>query len=339
MFYRCPKCKRVWQYPIERCPDCFVNLEKVRQKEIRVVAVSRVEIPSVSHLKTPYFVLLLEDENGNRWVQKSAKEYKIGDKIKIEPSQEEKTVAIWTIKYDMPESWKKVIELIGGIKPESETRVLLLPTLVSPSHPHLGENTSPEFLEAAIKYLLEKGAKRENIKVAGQSFNEFPIEISAQKSQLLKVCQKEKIEPLNLSEGKFLEREGLKISQKALEADLIINLPRLKIGEARASQNLFKLLDKTNYLAQEYLSTEKEIFEKLKKQLPPVLTVAQADSVQKQDGRIVHMRLTMASLNPLYLDRIFAQITASPLPKILKNVNTEDIRISGRKIEELEWVF
>ena len=186
---------------------------------------------------------------------------------------------------------------------------------------------------------IEKGAKRENIKVAGQSFNEFPIEISAQKSQLLKICQNEKIEPLNLSEGNFLEREGLKIAQKALEADLIINLPRLKIGEARASQNLFKLLDKTNYLAQEYLSGEKEIFEKLKKQLPPVLTVAQADSVQKQDGRMVHIRLTMACLNPLYLDRIFAQITASPLPKILKNVNTEDIRILGRKIEELEWIF
>ena len=339
MFYRCPKCKRVWQYPIERCPDCFVNLEKVRQKEIRVVAVSRVEIPSVSHPKTPYFVLLLEDENGNRWVQKSAKEYKIGDKIKTEPSQEEKAVAIWTIKYDIPESWERVIELIGGIKPESQTKILLLPTLVSPSHPHLGENTSPEFLEAAIKYLLEKGVKRENIKVVGQSFNEFPIEVSAQKSQLLKVCQKEKIEPLNLSEGNFLEKDGLKISQKALEADLIINLPRLKIGEARASQNLFKLLDKTNYLAQEYLSTEEEIFEKLKKQLPPVLTVAQADSVQKQDGRMVHMRLTMACLNPLYLDRIFAQITASPLPKILQNVNIEDIRILGRKIEELEWAF
>ena len=339
MFYRCPKCKRVWQYPIEKCPDCFVNLEKIKQKEIRVAAVSRVEIPSVSHPKTPYFVLLLEDENGNRWVQKSAKEYKIGDKIKIEPSQDEKAVAIWTIKYDMPESWKKVIELIGGINPEREAKVLLLPTIISPSHPYLGENTSPEFLNAAVKYLLEKGVKRENIKVASQSFNEFPIEISAQKSQLLKVCQKEKIEPLNLSQGNFLEKEGLKISQRALEADLIINLPRLKIGEARASQNLFKLLDKENYLAQEYLSTEEEIFEKLKKQLPPVLTVAQADSVQKQDGRIIHTRLTMACLNPLYLDGIFAQITASPLPKILKNVNTEDIRILGRKIEELERVF
>jgi len=69
-FYHCPNCKKIWQYPIEKCPDCFLNLERIKSKKIKVIGVSKVQIPTMFHPKTPYFVLLLEDENGNKWIQK-----------------------------------------------------------------------------------------------------------------------------------------------------------------------------------------------------------------------------------------------------------------------------
>ncbi|PIV64877.1 MAG: hypothetical protein COS09_02525, partial [Candidatus Nealsonbacteria bacterium CG01_land_8_20_14_3_00_12] len=189
MFYRCSKCKKIWQYPIERCPDCFSDLERIKSEKIKVIGISKVTIPTIFHQKIPYFVLVLEDENGNKWTQKSIKEYKIGDLFKVEPCTDKNAVAIWRIKYDILEAIEKVIELLGGPPPNLGwgTKILILPTLVSPKHPYLAINTNPKFLESLIKYLIEIGGDVKNIKVAAQSFDETPIEASAQKSQLLNV--------------------------------------------------------------------------------------------------------------------------------------------------------
>ena len=339
-FYHCPNCKKIWQYPIEKCPDCFLNLERIKSKKIKVIGVSKVQIPTMFHPKTPYFVLLLEDENGNKWIQKSVKEYKIGgNEFETEVKRnDENAVSIWRVKYDILEAVEKVIDLLGGLKIDPQTKILILPTLISATHPYLAENTSPEFLESTIKYLLENGVGPHNIKVCGQSFNEFPVEASTQKSQLLKVCQELKVLPINLAEKNFLKKGGLEISEEVFSADLILNLPILKMGKAQASENLFKLLKKENYLAQKYLSSNEEIFKKLIESLPKILTIAEADSVQKPDGFVAHLGLVLASFNSLILDRIFFEITMKKnLPEILKGIKIDDIPIVGREIEEVKF--
>ena len=341
-FYQCPKCKKTWQYPIEKCPNCFLKLEKLRSTKIRVAGISKVQIPTMFHPKTPYFVLLLEDENGNKWVQKSVKEYEIGDEFKIETSKDKNAVAIWRIKYDILETIEKVIELLDGITPHQKSwwgaKILILPTLISPKHPYLAENTSPEFLKATIQYLIEIGARTENIKVVAQSFDEAPIETSAQKSQLLRVCQEKKILPINLAEKNFVRKGDLEVSEEVFSSDLIINLPILRIGKASAGENLFKFLKKENYLAQKYLSSNEEIFKKLIESLPKILTIAEADSVQKPDGFVAHLGLVLASFNSLILDRIFFEITMKKnLPEILKGIKIDDIPIVGREIEEVKF--
>jgi len=339
-FYHCPNCKKIWQYPIEKCPDCFLNLERIKSKKIKVIGVSKVQIPTMFHPKTPYFVLLLEDENGNKWIQKSVKEYKIGgNEFETEVKRnDENAVSIWRVKYDILEAVEKVIDLLGGLKIDPQTKILILPTLISATHPYLTENTSPEFLESTIKYLFENGVGIHNIKVCGQSFNEFPVEASTQKSQLLKVCQELKVLPINLAEKNFLKKGGLEISEEVFSADLILNLPILKMGKAQASENLFKLLKKENYLAQKYLSSNEEIFKKLIESLPKILTIAEADSVQKPDGFVAHLGLVLASFNSLILDRIFFEITMEKnLPEILKGIKIDGIPIVGREIEEVKF--
>lgn len=345
MFYQCPKCKKVWQYPIEKCLDCFSNLERVKSEKIKVIGVSRVNVPTLFHLKVPYFVLVLEDENGNKWVQKSVKEYNIGDLFKEEPCTNKNAVAIWRIKYDFLETIEKVVNLIGGLPSRQNfgvgVKILILPTLVSATHPYFAENTSPQFLEATIKYLMERGTKSNDIKVVGQSFDKIPIEASIQKSQLLRICQDYKVLPLNLAKVGFVKKDGFEISEEVFNADLIINLPILKLdsnlGVRGATENTFKFLKKESYLSFQRLPRTEETMEKLQKILPSHLTIAEGNYIQTASGFVSFLGITLASFKNINLDRVFAEICEiEPLPEWLKEVKIESIPTIGREIEEVQ---
>ena len=351
MFYQCPKCKKIWQYSIKNCPDCFLELKRINTQKAKVIGVSKVNIPSFLHPKVPYFTLVLEDEKGNKWVQKSSKEYKIGDVVEYESSQDKNTVAIWRIKYDILEGIERVIELLGGLKIEPETKILILPALTFPKHPYFAENTTPQFLENLIRYLLQSGGKTENVKVAGQSFDEIPIEAIAQKSQLLRVCQNFKILPLDLAKSNFVKKSinnfNFEVSEELFNSDLIINLPILKMGKEEASENILKVLKKENYLGLKYLFSKEEIKENLNKvlrsnlnTLSNYLTIADAEVVQKPDKFTTFLGLILASFNSFNLDRVFAEISMiKDLPECLKNVKIKDIPIAGRQIEEVQLTF
>ena len=345
-FYQCPKCKNVWQYSIKKCPLCFSSLEKNDGKEFKVIGISKVIIPTLVHPKTPYFVLVLEDENRNRWTHKSLKEYKIGEKFHIKSLPGEKTVAVWRVKYDIPEAIQVVVGLIGGIKINQTSKILILPTLSLPKHPYFAENTSPQFLDGMIKFLIRSGADHKNIKVGAQSFNDIPIESSVQKSQLLKVCGENKTEPLDLSKTKFIEKKQgnttLEISEEAFGNDLIINLPILKLdkklGARGASENTLKLLSKKSYASLKYLYDYPELITEAEKVLPKSLTVAEGISIQKETGYIALLGLILASFDSLNIERVFAEITMKKdLPDYLKNIKIQDIPIAGRKIGELQY--
>ncbi|MCP6719571.1 MAG: DUF362 domain-containing protein [Patescibacteria group bacterium] len=345
-FYQCSQCQKKWQYTITKCLDCFSELEKKEEGTIKVIGISEVNIPTVLHPETPYFVLLLEDENGNRWAHKSVKEYDTGDKFILEPAKDKSAVAIWRIKYDLSEAIEKTIHLIDGVKVNKSSRVLILPTLLSPRHPHLAENTSPEFLESIINYLLQKGADPEKIKVASQSFNKFPIEASAKKSQLLKVCFKNKIQILDLSKTNFIkkEKDGLifEVSNEAFNNDLIINLPILKLDSKLklqgATQNILQLLKKESYLSLQNTHSFQDLLKKIPKYLPEYLTLAEANTIKKQNRHTVFLGLVLASFNPFNLDKVFTKITMTrDLPEYLKDIRIDEVQVVGRQIDELKY--
>jgi len=351
-FYQCPKCKKNWQYPIEKCPDCFQVLERLSAKKARVIGVSRVTIPTILHPKVPYFALVLEDENGNKWAQKSIKEYKIGEEFKVEPvssadaPKRRSAVAIWRTKYDISEAIEKVIELVGGVKINPQDKILILPTLIAPKHPYFAQNTNPKFLDFLIQYLKKQGAESKNIQVAAQSFDEIPIEVSAQKSQLLNVCLSHQITPLDLAKSRFIKKEKdgfvCEISEEVFNSDLIINLPILKLdkklGVKGATENSLKFLKKESYLSSQYLYGQEKIMENIQKVLPNYLTLADAQTIQKTNGFTAFLGLTLASFNPLNLDRAFAEICLTKdLPEYLKKIKIEDIPVAGRAIAELQY--
>ncbi|MBC7073978.1 hypothetical protein H5T58_01155 [Candidatus Parcubacteria bacterium] len=335
-FFECKNCKKVWQYPIKKCPECFSILGRVKSKKAKVICQAKVSIPSLFHSKTPYFVLVLEDENKNKWILKSEKEYKIGQELENEIAKDKEAVSVWRMKYDFLEAIEKVLELLGGINLNENSKILILPTLEKASHPYFRDNTSPEFLASILAFLFQMGVKPENIKVCAQSFDEIPIEAKAQKSELLKVCQQQKVAPINLSQGNFVKKGDLEISEEALKVNLILNLAILKFKKAQASENLFYLLKKENFLAQKYLYSEKEILEKLQKELPEILTIAEANHIQDEKGFTHYLNLVFASFDPKNLDLAFFKITnQQKLPEILEDIASEEIVIVGRKPGEV----
>lgn len=342
MFYQCAKCEKTWQYPLPKCPECFSELKRMESGSVKVIGSSRTSIPTILHPKAPYFVLVLEDENGNRWAQKSVREYKIGDHIDPESSQNRESIAIWRIKYDISEGINKVIEMLGGLKINSASKILVMPTIAAPTHAYLRDNTSPEFLEETLKILFQEGAKPENIKVASQSFDEIAIEASAQRSGLLGICQKYKILPSDLSKTEFIRKNkgnlAMEISGEILNSDLIINLPILKMGKAGATENIFKSLKRENYFGLKYLYSDQDIIGGLNEFLPPTMTIAEANVVQKEDRFTSFLGWSLAGFNTLNLDRIFAQATLQKsLPEVLKDIKMENIPILGRSVEEISF--
>ncbi|MCK4474037.1 hypothetical protein KAU40_02110 [Candidatus Parcubacteria bacterium] len=317
MFYKCPKCKKVWQYPIAKCPDCFLELERIKTQKAKVIGVCKTIIPTLLHPKIPYFILLLEDEKGNKWAHKSIKEYKITEDFDIEKSSDKNAVAVWRIKYDILEAIEKNIELLGGIEINQDTKILILPTLVSPTHPYFRDNTSPQFLKAVLEFLFENNLKPENIKVGAESSNEISIEKMAQKSGLLQVCLENKIEPLDLVKAK-----------QDFKPDIILNLPILKIGKASAMENIIKILGKSHAQISKKLGQVKQT---------KILTLAEAGVVQKSDKFTTFLGLVLVSYNALNLDRVFNEIVMTKdLPEILKTIKIEDIPVVGRAIEEVQ---
>jgi len=343
MFYKCNKCKEVWQYPIKKCPNCFSFLEKMPSKKVKVVGASLVKISTIMHPKVPYSVFILEDENGNKWAHKSIKEHKIGEIIEFEKTEDKDAVAIWRVKYDFFEAIDAVFNLLCQ-KIKLDSKILLLPTLVAPKHSYFARNTSPEVLEAIIEYLIKNGVDRRNIKVAAQSFDDIPIEILAKKSGLLDVCLKNKITPFNLEESGFVKKaEGkftFDISKEILDNDFIINIANLEVGSDMktrgAVENIKRLIKKESYFSLKYLYSEDELIEKLIKILPKFLTVADGFFISRSDNFVKFLGVIMASFNPSNLDKIFEKIIMNRnLKKDQKEVKIDDISIVGRKIDEI----
>ncbi|MDD5569186.1 MAG: hypothetical protein PHG23_02120 [Candidatus Pacebacteria bacterium] len=336
--YKCPKCGRIWQYPITLCPYCIIGLDRIESEQFKIIGSSKVSIPTIMHPHVPFSALIVEDENKNKWAFKSAEEKNIGEQMEFTPNDNENAVAIWRVKYDFADTVKKAVELLGGLNLNENSKILILPTLSSLSYSYMRENTSPEFLDGVLKFLFSKNIKPENIKIGSQSFDETPIEAIAQKSGLLGACLKNKITPIDLAKKNFIKLGEFQISEEAAKADLVLNLSILKIGAAKTTENIFRIMKKENYLSQKYLRSEKEIADELSKILPNSVSLGEAETVQKETGYLVFLGLILASKNHLNLDRVFNAVTAAKnLPETIKEIQLGQIPIIGRQIADVKF--
>lgn len=306
MFYQCPKCKKRWQFPLTECAQCFVPLEKLESQTAKVIGISAVDMACISQMETPYFVLVLQDEQGNIWAQKSSKEYQIGDNFEWETSGAKNTVAIARHKYDLEETFKKLIKLIN-LNDIAGKKIFILPALNSASHPYFHDNTTPEFLDMAISWLKGEGVAE--VKIGTQSFSK-PLEVMAQKSGLLAACAKHKIMPIDLAAKGFAE-----IS----ECDLIINLGTAKQGSSSLLDNAKKLFAKD---AQGDLGS-----------LPPMVCFIEMEFAQDKEEFTNFYGLYLAGYEPALVDKTVALILGDD--ETLSSVKEEEIKNVGCLIREV----
>ena len=81
MTWRCKNCGFTWKFPVETCIKCNVGVEVYLPQNYVVKGITEVLARSVEHNEVPYYVLLLEDNNGLLSLRKSFQKFEIGHEI------------------------------------------------------------------------------------------------------------------------------------------------------------------------------------------------------------------------------------------------------------------
>jgi 3-hydroxybutyryl-CoA dehydrogenase len=84
MLYYCDNCKKFWMYAIEKCIFCGGTISQKEETKYHVIGYSEVFVSSTGNERVPYYVNLIEDENGQKIIRKSFNKYQIGDFFSFE---------------------------------------------------------------------------------------------------------------------------------------------------------------------------------------------------------------------------------------------------------------
>lgn len=76
--WKCENCGKKWRYQVDKCIYCYGKITSEETSDLKVIGYTEVIVPSIQHQKTPYYSLLLEDEDGNKIIQKSFNKPSIG---------------------------------------------------------------------------------------------------------------------------------------------------------------------------------------------------------------------------------------------------------------------
>jgi len=77
--YHCPECDRRYAYDLDECTFCRVPLTVEEPASATVLAVTRVDVPSLGHEDVPYWCVLVRDENGCQAIEKRDVSVNVGD--------------------------------------------------------------------------------------------------------------------------------------------------------------------------------------------------------------------------------------------------------------------
>jgi len=350
----CEKDNKKWIYPIKKCIYCKGPITKQKSRKAKVIGMTKVNIPSPMHPITPYNVILLEDEYGNRMPKKTMSDYKIGDHYVIEKAESESAVIITKIKYDFGEALRQSLELLKSKYVGEGDKVLIKPSIIEPVHSYQAVATNPKLLDTLISYLKDIGVK--DIIVAEQAMIGNDTMASAKKSGILDVCKKHEVNFIDLSRCEYVEKdfEGFKFNvAKEIMDRKIINIPVMKtssqIGVSGAIENMLRTVDQETQKRMFADDIEKTL-PKLLKILPKFLTIGDATiGLQGQGptllGEPAFLNMLFVSEDPIALDTIFIEMGMLPMPNYIKeacnigagNNDVKSIEVVGDELEAIKF--
>lgn len=346
----CEKCNKKWIYPVEKCVHCKGPISKQKGNLLKVIGITKVNIPSPMHPITPYNIILLEDEHGNKMPRKTMKEYTIGDNYVEQKASSDDAVSVVKKKYDVYEAVKSAVELTNQLDFFMPTsKFLLKPSIAVSAYYYQAATTNPEVVNAVIQLLLESGVKKEDIIIAEQGFVGVDAMEAASRAGILDVCKKQGVQFHDISKGPF-EQIGSEVKFNVFKESIgrkIINIPVMKtsqqFGISGAVENLLRLADE---------QTQTTIFEndfdrtipKLAKAISEnskILNIADATLGMQGQGPTVlgepaFLNLAFASRNPVNIDSVFCDISMLDTPQHI--LESESAGIGKSKIEDIEIV-
>ena len=345
----CKACDKKWIYPVEKCVYCKGDITKQKGSKLKVVGMTKVSIPSPMHPLIPYNIILLEDEFGNRMPKKTMKDYAIGSAYEEKKARTNDAVSIVKVKYDIYEAIKGAVELLNSVDFKSGEKILIKPSVISAAYPYQAVNTNPDFLNAMLKFLFEKGISKEDIIVAEQSLIGSDSMDAASKAGILEVCKQNGVQFIDISKGPFeeIESNGFKfnILKEALKRR-IINAPIMKtnfqLGISGAMENLSRLVDEDTQRKM-YFNNIEATLPKLANVFQNAVTVADATNGMQGQGPLAlgepaFLNLVLASKNAASLDKSFCEIAMLPIPKYVNDATTgKNNEIVGNEIEALKY--
>jgi uncharacterized protein (DUF362 family)/Pyruvate/2-oxoacid:ferredoxin oxidoreductase delta subunit len=125
---------------------------------------------------------------------------------------------------------RKAVDLLGGIQlfVKPGERVLIKPNLLKAQPPEAAVTTHPEIVRAVIRLVQEAGGTA----LVGDSPGMGGLQKVADKAGILRVIREEHAQLVDLDEALQIKNSGrfqqFEIARVVLEADAIINLPKLK---------------------------------------------------------------------------------------------------------------
>lgn len=353
--WKCNNCNITWIYPVKKCVHCKGIVVKDKTSKMKVIGFTKVTIPSPMHPIIPYNVILLEDEHGNRMPRKTMKDYRVGDDFIEEKALSREAVSIVKVKYDIYDAVEHALELIN-FSLEENSKVLIKPSIIFPAYPYQAINTNPKTIDAIIKFLLKNNIKSEDITVAEQAPYGIDTKTAAAKSGILKICQKNEVNMIDLAKTEFEEKtiEGYKfrISKEVLNKDVIINVPVLKAhsqwGISGALENMIRVAD-TETQKQMHKNNVHEHLAYLNKLLRYVTvgdgTIGLQGTGPLLIGEPAFLNLILASKDAIALDRIFCEIGCFEVPhyiKVAQNMSNgkmelNEIEVVGNEVDAVKY--
>jgi uncharacterized protein (DUF362 family) len=336
----CEKDKKKWIYPIEKCIYCRQPVKKIISKQSKIIGITKVNIPSPMHPIIPYYILLLEDQNGNRLPKKVMKERHIGETYEIKPATDINSLIIMKIKYDVKSYLEESIKLVPQYRLNPEDKVLIKVSAIEPAYSYQSVCTNPKMLDALISYLKSQGIN--SIEVAEQSWPGYDTIKSVKKSGLFDICKKHNVNFIDLSKEEFQEVEidGLqyKIAKCAFSRK-VINLPVMKTNSqlviSGALENMMRFAD---------YETQRMMFNKgiektlplLIKKMPKFLSIGDATIGMHGQGPTslgepAFLNILFISGDPIALDLGFLEMGMLPIPEYIKEA--QRIGIGSRASE------
>ncbi|MGM0438169.1 MAG: DUF362 domain-containing protein [Bacillota bacterium] len=232
---------------------------------------------------------------------------------------------------------KNTIDLIGGMEEyvNSGDRVVLKVNLLMGKNPEEAVTTHPEIVKAVAKLVKNAGGKPIIADSPGGPFNNLNLDRAYKISGFKRIAEEENIELNHDTEGKKLDfsngkiKKSFTIADYARNADLIINLPKLKTHGLTmytgAVKNLFGiipgLLKAEYHLNLQEVEHFSEMLVDLAEFISPELTIMDGILGMEGDGpsggQVKRFNYLIASTSPFAVDVIGAYIMGiNPQSKI-----------------------